>query len=661
MNFCSHVNILQGTASTRDFSTGNTMPLVARPWGLHHWSLQTALGRWKFHPDHRKLLGVRLTHQPSPWMGDYGNLLLLPFCGEHHDAISDQASAWRVGDAALTPHFLGVDFLRYGLRMEMSPTRRGARFRFKRTTSKAICLRVHFDEDHEIASRAGELSFRGVSRNQMGGVTENFGMYFHGEFSVPPEEFVKTRDGGWWRFPKSVDCLELALAGSFISEDFAGMSFENELAGVPLESITAESEQVWNELLGRVQIETDDERQMQTFYSCLYRSLLFPRFFEEEDSEGREFHYSPYDGETHEGILCADNGFWDTHRTVYPLLALAYPDVLTRMLKGWLQACRLGGWTPRWSSPGAQDCMISTHFDAVVADAVARGITDWDVEGAFEFLVKNATVPSEDPRFGRRALADYVRLGYVPADRFPASVSRTLDYSYNDFCILQVAAKLGRDDIVRLLEPRTKNYRNVFDRSTGFMRGRLAGGDWVEPFDQFEWGGCYVEGGPWQHSFNVPHDPEGLAALHGGREKLCEKLDTMLASPARFSVGSYQSEIHEMTEMAVANFGQYAHSNQPVHGYLFLYALMGETAKAEHWIRRVTSEMYGPDFFPGDEDNGEMAAWYVLATLGLCPSCPGKPDYVRVKPLVKSASIRVPGHGEPIEIMPNVEASNVRA
>jgi len=326
--------------------------------------------------------------------------------------------------------------------------------------------------------------------------------------------------------------------------------------------------------------------------------------------------------------------------TLYPLLALVYPDKLKQMLQGWLNACRETGWTPKWASPGPRTCMIGTHFDAVVADAVARGITDWEVAETYEYLRRDAMEVPPDPKFGRAGLVDYIRLGYVPADQFARATAMTLDYAYDDFCVAQVARFLGKTKDAEHLEARALNYSNVFDPSVGFMRGRNANGTWREPFDPFEWGGAFIEGGPWQHTFNVPHDPAGLASLFGGNAGLCRKLDEMLASPPHFSVGNYHYEIHEMTEMAMADFGQYAHSNQPVHHFLFLFSAAGQPQKTAHWVHRVANALYAPDFFPGDEDNGEMAAWYLFACLGLFPSCPGKSQLTKFPPLIPGAFIR---------------------
>lgn len=637
----SNVNPLQGTASDKEFSTGNTLPIAARPFGMHHWSLQTAKPNWFFHPSHRQLWGMRLTHQPSPWMGDYGSLLVTAFSGSASKEIAHQASAYRW--KTCQPNVFRVELLRYGILCEMAPTERGCVFAFTTEGAEALKIRLSLEGVHALEAGGAKNSFAGVSRNTSGGTPEDFGLHFYGEFSAAFESQTTLADGGYWTFPQGVRRVELRLAGSFIDQSTARAIHARELAHASLDAVAAEGAEIWNGLLNRIQIEPKDETQARTFYSCLYRCLLFPRLLEEGD--GR--HYSPYDGLVHSGPLCTDNGFWDTHRTVYPLLGVFYPDKLRVILEGWLNACRQAQWSPKWASPGPRNCMIGTHFNAVVADAVARGVTDWNVEEAFTYLWKDATELSNDGCFGREGLEHYLKLGYVPVDKQPYSVSATMDYAYDDFCIAQVARFLGRTKEADILQPRTQNYRNVFDPAVGFARERKADGTWAS-FREFGWGGGYIEGGPWQHTFNVPHDPEGLAELLRGGPALCRKLDAMLAKPPTFDAAHYGFEIHEMTEMALAGFGQYAQSNQPVHGFLFLYALLGETEKTSHWVGQVARELYSPDLFPGDEDNGEMAAWYVWATLGRYPQCPGKNELVRFQPL--AAAVLYSPTGEEIKL-----------
>jgi len=645
----SLVNILQGTASDHDFSTGNTLPLIARPWGMHHWTLQTGKAPWSFDSRRKKLWGIRLTHQPSPWMRDYASLMIMPFHGSFYDDPMRQASAYRQDKSTLMPSFLRTDLIRYGIEIKMAPTERGAVFVFSSRSTEPLKLRFQFD---------GPFSWRGTPwDNVLEGKTsdcfegehlENFGLHWRAEFDVAPEVVHRTDHGGWIQFPAETRQVSMKFAGSFISQELAQRHLEREVGERALEQVAEEGRRIWNNLMGRIRIEAHSEEQLATFYSCLYRCLLFPRFLDECDADGNVVHYSPFNGEVMEGSLCTDSGFWDTYRTLFPLLVLVYPDVVLKMANGWLNACRESRWAPKWSSPGSRDCMIGTHFDVFVADLVCKGIVDWDVEEVFQFLWKDATEPSTNGRYGRRGLREYSKSGFVPAGKGPYPVSSTLDYAYDDFCVAVVAKYLGKEkETVRLFH-RAGNYRNLYDAQTGFMRARHEDGEWEANFKEFAWGGAYIEGGPWQHLFHVPHDVDGLIELMGGKEAFCRRLDQMLASPPRFEAGTYPLEIHEMTEMAVADFGQYAQSNQPVHAFLFLYALAGQPEKTEHWVGRVLKELYSRDVFPGDEDNGEMSAWYVWSSLGLYPVCPGKPEYLVFAPAVKSAELRIPGMEKPL-------------
>jgi len=463
--------------------------------------------------------------------------------------------------------------------------------------------------------------------------------------------------------------LTLRVGFSFISTSQALNNLLMETGSRSFEEVKKEGEEVWNSYLGRFSVEGGSPRDRKTFFTSLYRALLFPRKFHEINMEtGEPHHYNPFSGRLAPGILYTDNGFWDTHRTVYPFLALAYPSQCREIIEGWINAAKLGtGWFPQWSSPGSRAMMVGTHSDAVLADAATRGIP-FDLETAYRFARRNATeVPDPKGTYGRRGLAPYLRLGYIPSSQEEYSVSRTNDYAYNDFCLAQLAKVLGREEDYRVFGSRAFNYRNLFDPSVGFMRGRNEDGTWKEPFDPFSWGGDFVEGSAWQHLFAVPHDPAGLASLFGGNEKLCEKLDEMLSTPPYFDIGTYWTEIHEMTEMAAQAFGQYAHSNQPVHHVLYLFAAAGQPWKTEFWVREVMRQLHGPEptGLCGDEDNGEMSCWFLLSSMGLFPLCPGHPSFVLGSPLFRKVTlclengkelvIEAPGNGEGCVYVQKVE------
>ena len=664
MDLLRHVNVLQGTDSHHGFSTGNTLPIVAVPFGMNHWSAQTSEGRWFFSPHDKKLQGVRCTHQPSPWMADYGHFTVMANTGpERHLSPGRRARAYR---GEFHPHYFKAELLNDGTTMEMAPTTRGAIFRFR--FPEGVTGRVVFEpcagESYaEWLNEAGGVV--GFVSGNSGGAPTGFEHHFIARFDrrpsfvsgfegdTPTDETKGERLGYFAEFESGGEVI-LRVTTSFISAKQAGYNLAVDNDDATFETVLAAAAGVWEDNLGRIEIESDDESQLQTFYSCLYRTQLFPRVWHEETPEGLK-HRSPYDGEVHDGPLYTDNGFWDTYRTEYPLLALLQPDQLAEIFQGWTNAYKEGGWFPQWATPGYRACMVGTHIDAVMADGIARGVTAFEKEVALEGLLKHADeVGDPAGAWGRIGIEDYQRLGYVSTDHHE-SVARSLDYAYDDWCIAQIATGEDRD---RLLK-RAGSYQNLYDPEVGFMRGKNADGTWLEPWDEFRWGSPYVEGGPWQSSWAVQHDAAGLIRLMGGEAAFVEKLDRMLTTPPHFTTGAYGFEIHEMTEMAQADFGQYAQSNQPVHHVLYLYNAAGRPWRCQKEVRRVIDELYTPTCLPGDEDNGEMCAWYVLSALGLFPLTPGRAEWTLGSPLFRRATVHLPGGKDLVIEAPGNGAENV--
>ncbi|MBC8140000.1 MAG: glycoside hydrolase family 92 protein, partial [Armatimonadetes bacterium] len=645
------VNVLCGTDSRPSFSTGNTLPLISAPHGMTHWTPQTGDGndRWFFSPGDRVFSGIRATHQPSPWMSDYGQFVLMPQSGD------PAPEAWRRSSAYVSRHhrpdYFCADLLKDGWQIRFAPTMRGAVLSAMRRDTDTPCRLIveRFDNPEPLAWDKSTNRVTGFTRKNSGGVTENWAHYFVLDFDAPVvgvSEAV-TGDGHALtliEFAPETQAFTARIGTSFIGAKQAVLNLTREVGTVTPEEVATATGGAWNALLERFTLTGATDAERRIFYSCLYRALLFPRVLHEPDAHGEPFHFSPYTGAVLPGVLYGDNGFWDTFRTVYPLLSLAYPDILGGIIDGWLQAYRESGFLPEWSSPGHRSVMIGTHSQAVIADAVAKGITGFDYETALEAVVKGATstVP-DDAGYGRAALAEYDALGYVPCDRISKATSRTLDYAYDDYCVAQVARVVGRGDLHDRFMAQSERWRNVFDAETRFFRARNTDGSWQTPFDPFVWGGAFVEGSAYQFRFSVPHDPHGLAALFGGADALAEAVADLLETPPVYRVGSYGQTIHEMTEMATANFGQYAHSNQPVHATLHMAAAVGRSDITNRLVRRVLTEYYTPDTFPGDEDNGEMAAWYILAAIGLFPLCPGSGEYVLNAPLFAGVSLQLPG------------------
>ena len=652
-----YANPEQGSDSVHAFSNGNTSPWIAAPFGMTHWAPQTEEGPRFYKSTARQLQGIRATHQPSPWIGDYGHFLVMPQVGQKLFSIGRRSSVFKRKDTTIRPHLFETYLGRYQTQVAMTSTERCGCFRFRFPSDQKVRV-ILGGIDKASWFQAEGRRIEGWTRGNSGGVPEGFACYVYGELDADISESARFvdeepygRDGEGDRVGIVVDLdrggeVTFRIATSFISVDQAKRNLELETAGRSFDDLVEANREVWEERLGRIAIEGATDRQKRIFYSCLYRTQLFQRIWHEPDETGNPIHYSPYDGQIHQGVLYADNGFWDTHRTVYSLLSILDRPRLSEMMQGWTNAAQEGGWFPKWSSPGYRGCMIGTHLDAVVADAYTKGARDFDIERAYEAMLRDATeIGNESGSYGRAGIEEYDQLGYVPCDEFDHAASRTMDHAYNDFSIAQVARELGKTADVERFGQRAMNYRNTFDRETGFARGRKRDGSFGEAFNEFAWGGAYIEGSAWQCTWAVPHDPQGMAEMMRGREACLAKLDRMFELEPVFDIGTYGREIHEMTEMAAVEFGQYAHSNQPVHHVPYLFAALGEPSKTQYWIRRVLNELYGPgptDGFAGDEDNGEMTAWYVFGALGFYPLCPGRPEYAIGAPLFEKAVVTPP-------------------
>ena len=675
-NLVRYVNPLQGTDSSGNFSRGSTLPIAARPFAMTDWALQTGEGNWGwwFSPHASSLQGVRATHQPSPWMGDYGYFTVMAQTGKLYLKASQRASAYRLDESTVAPHYLKVLLRRYNTLLEMTPTERCSVFRFSFPWGEAGRVLLQMEAESQVKINRENNTISGFTRSKSDGAPANFACYFVARFGRAWSKTQlaledKTDDAAAQLDGKQASAVIEFAAGapvvmqigtSFISTEQAQQNLQREVGTRSFDTVRAQGEAAWNQTLNRITVAGATLEQLQTFYSCLYRAHLFPRMFHETNAQGQIVHYSPYDGKVHDGVSYTDNGFWDTYRTVWPLFALIEPERYGEMVEGFLQGYREGGWLAQWPSPGYRVSMPGTHGDAVIADAVVKNIGGFDVKEAYAAITKHANQPSTQSGAGRNRIADYLKLGYVPG-----SVSETLDFAYDDFCISQVAQALGHSDDAEKYRQRALNYHNIYDPQIGFMRAKDDKGDWVSPFNQYAWGGPYVEGGPWQSTWAVQQDPAGLIALMGGQQPFIAKLDQMMTMPPRYDIGGYGSEIHEMTEMAVTPFGQYGHGNQPVHHILSLFAAAGQPWKTQGWTRRVMNELYSPQGFAGDEDNGEMASWYVLNALGIYPLCPGRPEYVLGSPLFQSARVRVPGRkdltiGAPKNSPRNVYVQQVR-
>ena len=673
-----YVSTLVGTQSEYLLSAGNTYPAVALPWGMNFWTPQTGkMGDgWAYTYNAHTLRGFKQTHQPSPWINDYGQFSLMPVRGEAFDEESRQSWFSHQREEA-RPYYYSVYLADHDIRTEITPTERAAvlRFTFPESDASAVVIDA-FDRGSALRIIDGQ-TVAGVSTRNSGGVPDNFANYFVVRFSKPFLSAEALLDGrlseaaAGTRIQGNHSLLKLhfdtvrgeqitaCAASSFISEEQAFLNLK-EVGDGDFERVKAQARERWDEILGRIEVSGGSEEQIRTFYSCLYRSTLFPRKFYEIDAEGKIVHYSPYNGEIREGYLYTDTGFWDTFRSLFPLLNLLYPSENAKMQAGLANTYRESGFLPEWASPGHRGCMVGNNSASVVSDAIVCGVTpEEDIETLYEAMLSGRQkVHPEVSSTGRLGYEYYNTLGYVPYDvGINENVARTLEYAYDDWCIAQAARHLGHDGDAEILEKAAQNYRNVFDRESKLMRGRNADGSFQSPFSPYKWGDAFTEGNAWHYTWSVFHDVDGLAELMGGPAAFEQMLDSVFVVPPVYDDSYYGFRIHEITEMQVADMGNYAHGNQPAQHVIYLYDRIGAPQKAQWWTREVMDRLYTarPDGYCGDEDNGQTSAWYVFSALGFYPVCPASGTYDVGSPLFRKAVvhlengrkivIRAPGNG----------------
>lgn len=646
------VNPLMGTDSTFAYSHGNTYPAVALPWGMNFWTPQTGMNvsGWQYTYRGRMIRGFKETHQPSPWANDYGCFSLMPVTGTPGLDEAGRASAFRHATEVAKPYYYKVHLDRYNVDAEITPTERAAvmRFTFPPTERAYIALDVFGTGEVEFFPAEGKII--GYTAYKTGGAPANFRnrfvIKFEPAFTRSGKKLGVSR-GYCVRFDAEHGASVTARIGSsFISAEQAELNLEREVGVKSFDQVRDEARAAWDRGLSRIMVAGGTMEQRVTFYSALYRMMLFPRRFYEVNAQGETAHYSPFDGKVHPGYMFTDTGFWDTFRALFPFFTLMYPELDGEIMQGLLNAYREGGRLPSWSSPGYYDSMIGAHPASVLADAWIKGIRGFDDALAWEAMVKDAEVPEKRMRsMGRYGLENYNRLGCIPCDvGVDQSVSRSLEYAYDDFCLGRFALASGREKEAGKYLARALNYKNLFDPSTGFMRGRKQDGTWRDPFDPFAWGGDFTEGSAWHYTWSVFQDPQGLIELMGGQGRFTKKLDSVFTAPSTAGFQNYGYKIHEITEMQAAGMGQYAHGNQPIQHAIYLYCCAGQPWKAQARAREVMARLYNPypKGYCGDEDNGQTSAWYVFSALGFYPVCPGVPQYVLGSPLFERAALSLP-------------------
>ncbi|GAA4294868.1 GH92 family glycosyl hydrolase [Nibribacter koreensis] len=666
------VNPLMGTDSKPSLSNGNTYPAIAVPWGMNFWTPQTGtMGNgWAYTYAADKIRGFKQTHQPSPWMNDYGQFVIMPVTGKLKFDQDGRASWFSHKAEVAKPYYYSVYLADHDVTTEITPTERAAQFRFTYPKADSSFLVIDaLDKGSYIKVLPAQKKIIGYTTRAARSNPKNFRNYFviyvdkaftfsrtfRGNTLVKDSlELTSNHSGAVIGFRTAKgEKVNLKVASSFISFEQAELNLQRELAQDSFEQTKEKARSLWNKALSRIEVEGGSDEQQRTFYSCLYRTLFFPHKMYEVNAANKIVHYSPYTGQVHDGYRFAGTGFWDTFRALYPFLNLMYPSINQEMQAGLVNDFLEGGWLPEWSSPGYADIMVGNNSASVVADAYVKGLRGYDIEKLYEALLHGANNEGPISAIGRKGAEYYKKLGYVPYDvKINENAARTLEYAYDDFAIYQLAKALKKPQAdIDLYAKRSQNYRHLFDPSTGLMRGKNQDGTFQSPFNPFKWGDAFTEGNSWHYSWSVFHDVQGLVNLMGGKENFVKKLDSVFTLPPVFDDTYYGSVIHEIKEMQIANMGQYAHGNQPIQHMIYLYNFAGAPWKTQYWTRETMNRMYKPtpDGYCGDEDNGQTSAWYVFSAMGFYPVCPGTTQYVLGAPLFQKMTLTLE-NGKKVEI-----------
>ncbi len=658
-----YVSPLVGTLSKHSLSTGNTYPAIAMPWGMNFWMPQTGkMGNgWAYVYTEDKIRGFKQTHQPSPWINDYGQFAIMPVTGK---VVFDQdnRASWFSHKAEIAkPYYYRVYLADHDVVTELAPTERAVMFRFTFPENDSYVVVDALDRGSYVKIIPEQNKIIGYTTRNSGGVPKNFKNYFVVQFDKPftykatvgnneirrgDTEAQENHTGAIIGFKtRRGEIVHARVASSFISAEQAELNLK-ELGNNTFDEIAQKGRNEWNKVLGKIQVDDDNIDNLRTFYSCLYRSVLFPRSFHEIDAQGKVMHYSPYNGEVLPGHMFTDTGFWDTFRCLFPFLNLMYPEMNTKMQEGLANTYKESGFLPEWASPGHRGCMVGNNSASVVADAYLKGLRGYDIETLWEAVVHGAN--AVHPRVsstGRLGFDYYNKLGYVPYDvKINESAARTLEYAYDDWCIYQLGKKLGKTESeIAIFAKHAMNYKNLYCPDHKLMRGKNEDGKFQSPFNPLKWGDAFTEGNSWHYTWSVFHDPQGLIDLMGGKREFNSMMDSVFNVPPLFDDSYYGGVIHEIREMQIMNMGNYAHGNQPIQHMIYMYNYSGEPWKAQYWLREVMDKLYSaaPDGYCGDEDNGQTSAWYVFSALGFYPVCPGTNEYIIGSPLFKSVTLNL--------------------
>lgn len=648
---------------------GHTYPGAVRPHGLVQLSPDTRLAGWDacggYYYDDPSLLGFSHTHLSGTGIGDYGDFLFLPFTGELQtvapngdDRIARYGSRFSHEEETASPGYYRVALQDYGVEAELTATAHAGFHQYSYPESDSpgllIDLGSAIQERHVLDAHftiLGDTAIEGMRHTR--GWALNRYAWFYARFSKPFTcrvdesgrraflDFGQTQKG---------EKVQVKTGISFVDRQGAKKNLEKEIPGWDFEAIRKDAVQEWQAELSGIRVKSNDEESKTIFYTALYHALLEPTI--SSDTDGR---YRTMENE----IAQADTAYvnytvfslWDTFRALNPLLSLAYPDKEEAFIRSLIRKYEEGGILPMWElASNYTGTMLGYHAVSLIVDAYVKGLRNFDVDKAYEACVFSSSYDTVhvSPVINRRILHNDLMsagkqykntLGYIPSEKVNQSVAKGLEYAYNDWLIAQFAKALGKTDDYAYYEQLGRNYTHYFDPSTGFMRGKLADGSWREPFipNASDHGRSdYCEGNAWQWTWFVPHDVNGLVDLMGGRESFIAKLDSLFTANSELVGDNVSADISGL-------IGQYAHGNEPSHQTVHLYNLVGQPWKTQALTDSILYTLYfnNPDGLSGNEDCGQMSAWYILNAMGFYSYCPGIPAYSIGRPIFDEVSIRL--------------------
>jgi predicted alpha-1,2-mannosidase len=644
---------------------GHTFPGAALPGGMVQLGPDTDIRGWDwcsgYHYSDGSVMGFSHLHRSGMGAGDWGDILLMPTTGELKVEPGSKKipgegyrSQFSHQEEKASPGYYSVNLKDYKIKVELTVSERAGYHRY--TFPKSDASHILIDMQHGIGDKCTDAQIKIVNDTEIeghrlsNGFIHNQNVYFCAKFSKPFHSFgtwnkkniksgskddTGSQIGAFVNYATSEnESIEIKVGISYTSIEQARLNLDKEIPGWDFVQVKDNAKANWNKALSKIEVQMDkigDEKyrkeKLVTFYTALYHSLLFPATF--GDADGK---YLGLDDKTHKAngfTYRSDFSLWDTFRGEMPLLTLIEPTRINDAINTWIAQYEQSGWmpTPQQFGNSFTNDMIGDHPVAAILDAYQKGIRNFDPAKAYEAVRKNAMeVPPADCRSkGRTGLESYKKLGYVPYEEVKESVSKTLEYAYNDWCDAMLAKALGKTDDYEMFMKRAANYKNIIDISTGFARPKSKDGSWLTPFDPTFVGQGkdrhYTEANAWQYTWFVPHDVKGLIQLEGGRKRFIERLDSL------FTISSeVKSSVSDITGL----IGQYAHGNEPSHHTAYLFNYAGAAWKTQNIVRTVVDSLYssGPAGLCGNEDMGQMSAWYVLSSMGFYPVAPGQNVYV---------------------------------